>query len=67
MILAMKMKMRRRRISHTRRKMARRRTSIRRRRRMGRHTSSVIGSRTLIHLVAHLMMIVIMKGGRHCD
>ena len=62
MTLAMKikMKMRRRRISHTRRKMARRRTSTRRRR-MGRHTSSMIGSRTLIHLVAHPMMIVIMR------
>ena len=32
-----------------------------RRRKVGRHTSSVIGSRTLIHQVAHPMMIVIMR------
>ena len=49
--------------SHTRRKMARRRTSTRRK--MGRHTSSVIGSRTLIHLFTHPMMIVIMRRWPH--
>ena len=51
--------------SHTRRRMARTRISTRRRR-MARHTSLVIGSRILIHQVAHPMMIVIMRGGRHC-
>ena len=39
---------------------ARRRISTRRRK-MVRHTSSVIGSRILIHQVAHLMMIVRMR------
>ena len=45
--------------SHTRRKMARRTST--RRRKMGRLTSSVIGSRTLTHQVAHPMMIVITR------
>ena len=45
--------------SHIRR-MARRRISTRRRK-MGRHTSSVIGSRILIHQVAHPIMIVRMR------
>ena len=57
MIQAMKKKMRRRKTSYTRREMARRRTSTRRRKVEG-HTSSMIGSRTLIHQVAHPMMIV---------
>ena len=56
MTQVMKMKMRRRKTSHTRRKMTRR--TFTRRRKMRRHTLSVIGSRTLIHLVAHPMMIV---------
>ena len=56
MTQVMKMKIKRRKTSHTRRKMARRTST--RRRKMGRHTSSVIGSQTLIHLVAHPMMIV---------
>ena len=43
MTRAMKMKMRRKRTSHTRKEMARRRTSTRRRR-VERHTLSVIGS-----------------------
>ena len=52
-----KMKVRRRKTRHIRRRMARRRISTRRRR-MARHTSLVIGSRILIHQVAHPMMIV---------
>ena len=43
--------------SHTRRRMARRRIYTRKRK-MARHISSVIGSRILIHQVAHSMMIV---------
>ena len=60
MTQVMKNKMRRRETSHSRRKIARRRTSISRRR-MGKPTSLVIGPRTLIHQVAHSMMIVIIR------
>ena len=56
MTQVMKMKMRRRKTSHTRRRMARRTST--RKIKMARHTSSVIGSRILIHQVAHPMMIV---------
>ena len=59
MTQVIKIMMRRRKTSHTRRRMARRTST--RRRKVGRHTSSVIGSQTLIHLVAHPMMIVIMR------
>ena len=45
---------------HTRKEMTRRMTSTRRRR-VERLTSSVISSRTLIHLVDHPMMIVTMR------
>ena len=56
MTQVMRMMMRRRKTSHTRRRMAR--TISTRKRKMARHTSSVIGSRILIHQVAHPMMIV---------